>query len=110
MAIKPHCVICGGMPDPAGSVCFANYSGDYQGPESHFPGWKNEIGVTAPPGVGVFCRRHLRRARRLRHLESREAVSRLAAPFSHVTLWRRLRRHPADIPDRDETPYWSRRP
>lgn len=87
MAIKPHCVVCGFMSDPVGSVRFANYSAGWIEPD--FVGWSNELGVTAPPGVGLFCRRHLRRARWLRHLESEQAVRWLAAPS--IPLWRWLR-------------------
>jgi hypothetical protein len=91
MAIKPHCVVCGFMSEPAGSVYFADYSADWAEPGSL--GWSNGLGVTAPPGVGLFCGRHLRQARRLSHLESGEAVRRLAAPGApHVRLWHWLRR------------------
>jgi hypothetical protein len=91
MAIKPHCVVCGFHSDAAGSVRFADYSEDWTEPA--FVGWSNELGVTAPPGVGLFCQRHLKQARRLRRLESWEAVRRLAAPSApHARLWHRLLR------------------
>ena len=69
MAIKPHCVVCG--RDPAGSVKFTDYRGSY---ESEMPGWSNELGVTAPDGVGLFCRRHLLPARLLQWLPSVRAA------------------------------------
>ncbi len=77
MAIKPHCVVCGFDSDAAGSVYCADYPENWTEPP--VLGWSNELGVTAPPGVGLFCERHLAQAERLRHLESREAVRRLEA-------------------------------
>lgn len=83
MAIKPHCVVCGYESDAAGSVEFADYDPGWSPPSrpdgSQIVGWSNELGVTAPTGVGLFCERHLRRARRLRKLPSAEAVRRLEA-------------------------------
>ena len=70
MAIKPHCVVCG--RDPVGSVHFANYRGDYHDPQT--VGWSNELGVTAPDGVGLFCRRHLLPARILARRSSKDAM------------------------------------
>ena len=81
----PHCVVCGfssGVP-VAGSVEFADYSAGWQEPTNAqgqlIIGWSNELGVTAPPGVGLFCERHLRQARRLRRLPAQEAVARMQA-------------------------------
>jgi len=98
MAIKPHCVVCGFDSDAAGAVEFADYSAGWR--EATAPdgapivGWSNELGVTAPPGVGLFCGRHLGPAHRLRHLPSQEAVRRLRAgevpgggPWSRVRAW-----------------------
>ena len=59
----------------AGSVVFADYVDGWQEPPT--VGWSNSLGVTAPPGVGLFCRDHLRRAKRLRRLPSAEAVERM---------------------------------
>ncbi len=70
MAIKPHCVVCG--RDPVGSVRFADYRGEYRNPEP--VGWCNELGVTAPEGVGLFCRRHLLPARLLARRSSKDAM------------------------------------
>ncbi len=92
MAIKPHCVVCGYDSDAAGSVYFADYSQNWTAPL--VVGWSNELGVTAPPGVGLFCERHLARAERLRHLESGEAVRRLEAgdrPRRGLSGWFRHR-------------------
>ncbi|HTX29172.1 MAG TPA: hypothetical protein VME19_19375 [Streptosporangiaceae bacterium] len=83
MALKPHCVVCGYYSDSdvAGTVRFANYSETWTYPVSPSGspelGWANELGVTAPPGVGEFCERHLAQAEQLRHLDSEEAVSRI---------------------------------
>lgn len=84
MAIMPHCVVCGfySGAEVAGSVEFADYHPGWQPPsDSGGPviGWSNSLGVTAPDGVGLFCREHLRRAKRLRHLPSEEAVRRMRA-------------------------------
>ena len=85
MAIMPHCVVC---PWPTtvnveGVVEFADYDPAWQPP--HGPngetivGWSNELGVTAPPGVGLFCAAHLPEARQLSQLPAAEAVARLKA-------------------------------
>ncbi|OBK45273.1 hypothetical protein A5655_00480 [Mycobacterium sp. 1081908.1] len=59
-------------------MTFADYAPDWSDPRaangSPIVGWSNELGVTAPPGMGLFCRAHLRQARRLRHLSSVAAV------------------------------------
>jgi hypothetical protein len=80
MAIMPHCVVCGfssGAP-VAGDVAFAEYDPRWQDPRSHdgrlIIGWMNSLGVTAPEGVGLFCREHLKRAKKLRRLRSDQAV------------------------------------
>jgi hypothetical protein len=95
VAIKPHCVVCGFDSDAAGGVEFADYSPGWREPMasdgSPIIGWSNELGVTAPPGVGLFCERHLRPARRLRRLPAKEAVRRLSAPETGGGLWSRLR-------------------
>jgi hypothetical protein len=80
MAIMPHCVVCGfsSGADVAGSVEFADYDPGWREPTidgNPVVGWSNSLGVTAPDGVGMFCRRHLRMARRLRRLPSAEAVA-----------------------------------
>jgi hypothetical protein len=75
VAIMPHCVACGfdkGFQD-IHEVAFANYAPGWIAPTTL--GWSNELGVTAPPGVGLFCDAHLARARRLRHLPSVDAVT-----------------------------------
>jgi hypothetical protein len=72
VAIKPHCVVCGFDSDAAGSVVFADYDPAWVEPTN--PGWSNEFGVTAPPGVVLFCERHLAEAQGLRHLPARAAV------------------------------------
>jgi hypothetical protein len=81
MAIKPHCVVCGFESHAAGSVEFADYRPGWGQPTdpngSPIIGWSNELGVTAPPGVALFCERHLSRARRLRCLSAAEAVRQL---------------------------------
>ena len=80
MAIMPHCVVCGFDSDyqPVEEVTFADYLPGWQDPRradgSLILGWSNSLGITAPPGMGLFCRAHLRRARRLRHLHSNDAV------------------------------------
>jgi hypothetical protein len=85
MAIMPHCVVCGFYSDAevAGSVQFADYQRGWQAPTSSdgFPlvGWSNSLGVTAPEGVGLFCRDHLKAAKKLRRLPAEEAVARLSA-------------------------------
>lgn len=83
MAIMPHCVVCGfdsGEP-VAGDVAFADYFDGWQSPThpngSPLIGWSNNLGVTAPDGVGLFCARHLKQARRLRHLPASQAVERM---------------------------------
>jgi hypothetical protein len=76
MAIKPHCVVCG--RDPVGLVRFADYHGDRHDPT---PGWCNELGVTAPDGIGLFCRRHLLPARLLARRSSRDAMRLLGRVF-----------------------------
>ena len=80
MAIMPHCVVCGFERgcQQVEEVTFADYVADWPHPRSAngspIVGWSNSLGVTAPPGMGLFCRAHLRRARRLRHLTSGAAV------------------------------------
>lgn len=99
----PHCVVCGfssGVP-VEGSVEFADYHAGWRDPVNAqgqmVIGWSNELGVTAPAGVGLFCRRHLRQARRLRRLSAREAVARMEAGGRfgalRVALRRRSRRN-----------------
>jgi hypothetical protein len=65
MAIQPHCVACWDV-DVAGSVEFDGHRPGWrwQTAADGVPivGWSNELGVTAPPGVGLFCKCHLRRA------------------------------------------------
>ncbi|MGH3675167.1 MAG: hypothetical protein ACRDU5_05415 [Mycobacterium sp.] len=62
----------------AGTVEFADYSVRWQPPTGPggepIVGWCNELGVTAPPGVGFFCDTHLERAQALRHMRARQAV------------------------------------
>jgi hypothetical protein len=82
MAIMPHCVVCGfdSGAQVAGSVEFADHHAGWQPPSINgrpVIGWSNSLGVTAPDGVGLFCRDHLKRAKRLRALTSTEAVERL---------------------------------
>jgi hypothetical protein len=71
--------VCG--DDPAGAVVFSDFSPDWREPVNGegvpIVGWANQLGVTAPPGVGLFCKRHLSAARRLRRLTALEAVGRL---------------------------------
>jgi hypothetical protein len=80
MAIMPHCVVCG-FHKVAGDVRFANYTPGWTPPTDaqgyQIIGWSNELGVTAPDGVGLFCRKHLKRAKRLRRRPSQEAVERM---------------------------------
>lgn len=79
MAIMPHCVVCGfsSGAQVAGDVAFADYDPGWREPRSI--GWSNSLGVTAPEGVGLFCREHLVRARRLRRLPSGRAVEMMRA-------------------------------
>jgi hypothetical protein len=85
MAIMPHCVVCGfsSGAEVAGSVEFADYHPGWQPPTNSdgYPrvGWSNSLGVTAPDGVGLFCRDHLKPAKKLRRLPADEAVARLRA-------------------------------
>jgi hypothetical protein len=89
MAIMPHCVVCGFSrgAEVAGSVEFADYNPGWQLPTNSdgYPliGWSNSLGVTAPDGVGLFCRDHLKAAKKLRRLPSEEAVARLSARAAH---------------------------
>jgi hypothetical protein len=96
MAIKPHCVVCGFESDAAGSVEFADYRRGWEAPTgphgSAIIGWSNDLGVTAPPGVALFCERHLPRARRLRRLSAAEAVQQLSTQGAAGSgRWSRLR-------------------
>lgn len=75
MAIKPHCVVCGFDSDAVGAVEFADYDPNWQPPP--YVGWSNSLGVTAAPGVGLFCQYHLKHARRLRRLPAEEAVRKM---------------------------------
>lgn len=95
MAIMPHCVVCGfySGAEVAGSVDFADYHPGWQEPTidgNPVIGWSNSLGVTAPDGVGLFCARHLKQARRLRRLPSGEAVELMRAG-GRVSLKERLR-------------------
>jgi hypothetical protein len=79
VAIMPHCVVCGFDSGAVvvGSVEFADYNSSWREPMrdgSPVIGWSNALGVTAPEGVGLFCREHLKRAKRLRRLRSEDAV------------------------------------
>jgi hypothetical protein len=79
MAIMPHCVVCGfdSGAEVAGSVEFADYNPGWQEPTINgnpVIGWSNSLGVAAPDGVGLFCRKHLKAARKLRRLRSDEAI------------------------------------
>jgi hypothetical protein len=83
MAIMPHCVVCGfssGAP-VVGSVEFADYTPSWQPPRTAdgglVIGWSNSLGVTAPEGVGLFCRDHLKRAKKLRRLPATDAVEQI---------------------------------
>jgi hypothetical protein len=90
MAIMPHCVVCGfsSGAEVAGSVEFADYHTGWQPPTNSdgYPlvGWSNSLGVTAPDGVGLFCRDHLKPAKKLRRLPADEAVARLRAGADHT--------------------------
>jgi hypothetical protein len=81
MAIQPHCVVCGSASLPIDGVEFADFSPSWGEPRhadgTLIVGWSNELGVTAPPGVGLFCARHIRPARRLKRLTAAEAANRL---------------------------------
>jgi hypothetical protein len=85
MAIMPHCVVCGFSSGStvAGSVEFADYNPGWQPPTNadgfQVLGWCNELGVTAPDGVGLFCHEHLKRARRLRRQPAIQAVQTMAS-------------------------------
>jgi hypothetical protein len=88
MAIMPHCVVCGfsSGAEVAGSVEFADYTGpSWRVNSDGLPiiGWSNSLGVTAPEGVGLFCRDHLKAAKKLRRLHSDQAVARLSARADH---------------------------
>jgi hypothetical protein len=94
MAIMPHCVVCGfdSGAEVAGSVEFADHNPGWQEPTidgNPVIGWSNSLGVTAPDGVGLFCRKHLKTARKLRRLPSAEAVALMSA--GRVPLKVRLR-------------------
>jgi hypothetical protein len=95
MAIMPHCVVCGFDSGAvvAGSVEFADYNPGWQDPTidgNLVIGWSNSLGVTAPDGVGLFCREHLKAARKLRRLRSEEAVALMHAG-GHARWRERLR-------------------
>ncbi|MEE3065257.1 MAG: hypothetical protein VYA67_15095 [Actinomycetota bacterium] len=99
MAIMPHCVVCGferGYQEVQ-EVTFADYAPDWPHPRSAdgspIVGWSNELGITAAPGTGLFCRVHFTRARRLRHLTSTTAVEMMCAGADRGPsgLLRRLR-------------------
>lgn len=102
MAIMPHCVVCGFERgyQQVEEVTFADYAADWPHPRSAdgslIVGWSNSLGITAPPGVGLFCHAHLKRARRLRHLTSAVAVEMMCADtdggFSGLLRRLRLRR------------------
>lgn len=88
MAIMPHCVVCGfySGAEVAGEVEFADYTGpSWRANSDGVPiiGWCNSLGVTASEGVGLFCRDHLKAAKKLRRLRSDEAVVRLSAHTEH---------------------------
>ena len=99
MAIMPHCVVCGFERghQQIQEVTFADYAPNWPHPRSVdgslIVGWSNSLGITAPPGVGLFCRAHYRRARRLRHLTSTAAVEMMCAGTDRgfSGLLRRLR-------------------
>jgi hypothetical protein len=85
MAIMPHCVACD-FPSGApveGEVEFADYDPSWTPPQDPYgnpiPGSSNSLGVTAPPGVGLFCAVHLPEAQRLAHLPAAEALKRMEA-------------------------------
>jgi hypothetical protein len=90
MAVGPFCVAC--IPelnrDVVGWVAFAdydralaemqeNYTRQPSDPVPQLGGGGNSLGVMGAEGLGTFCREHLERARRLRHLRSAEAVRQL---------------------------------
>ena len=89
MAIMPHCVVCGysGAAEVAGSVEFADYIPSWRPPcnadGTQIVGWSNSLGVTAPDGVGLFCRRAPR---------ARRGSRRLAAAGGIPAIDRRSRR------------------
>lgn len=92
----PHCVVCGFSSGAAvaGDAAFADYDPGWQEPRamngSPIVGWCNSLGVTAPEGIGLFCREHLKRAKRLRRLRSADAVECMQTG-SDLKLWWRLR-------------------
>jgi hypothetical protein len=82
VAVMPHCVVCDfGPADWLGEVQFTDYTIDWRPPTSWdghpIIGWSNELGITAPGGVGLFCHEHFTRARRLRRLPAAEAVEQM---------------------------------
>ena len=85
MAIMPHCAVCGFERgyQQVEEVTFADYEADWPHPRSAngspIVGWSNSLGITAPPGIGLFCSAHVTRARRLRHLPSAAAVEMMRA-------------------------------
>src|SRR5579872_7431643 len=99
MAVKPVCVICGAEPREHATayVAFADYLRHRPRPEpacgepAGGVGATNELGVAAPPGVGVFCARHRRAARRLRAMSASEAVGVLRAKRDRRrAMWAKL--------------------
>src|ERR1700748_1597637 len=79
MAIMPHCVVCGfdSGAEVAGSVQFADYNPGWQEPTINgnpVIGWANPLAGPAPDGFALFCRKHLKAARKLRRLRSDEAI------------------------------------
>jgi hypothetical protein len=78
MTIKPHCVVCRFSSDAEDAVQFADYDPNWQ--PAPYVGWSNSLGVTAPPGVGLFCRYHLKQAQKLRRLPAEEAVAKMGPP------------------------------
>jgi hypothetical protein len=84
VAIMPHCVVCrfDSGAKVVGSVTFADHQPGWQEPTTpngeQVIGWSNSLGVTAPPGVGLFCRKHRWRAWLLRWLPAETAVKLLA--------------------------------
>ena len=105
MAIMLHCVVCGFERgyQQVEEVTFADYAPQWPYPRSAdgspIVGWSNSLGITAPPGAGLFCREHFRRARRLRHLTSTATVEMMRAGtdrgFSGLLRRLRLRRRRA---------------
>jgi hypothetical protein len=99
VAIMPHCVVCGFERgyQQVEEVTFADYAADWPHPRSAngspIIGWSNSLGITAPPGMGLFCRAHLRRARRLRRVTSAAAIEMMCADADRgfSGLLRRLR-------------------